>query len=203
MGYRTLARTRTRAIRFLSAAFWPGLPGAAGIKALPNIRTTNGAQVPKYNCSTRNTRDQEQGRALADTATEWAQHRQLVQAIMDKVVALLERMDRTTPPGDYSLRRILVETGVTLDMIRARVAHQAFAGRPPDAYWPPMRAPLDTFATDLGMLVCGPLERAPAYARFWEPETRALLRDVGRGQDTPYRRGNLPLSPPRTCQPTV
>ncbi len=33
--------------------FWPGPRGAAGIKASPNIGTTNGAQVHKYNCSTR------------------------------------------------------------------------------------------------------------------------------------------------------
>src|SRR5262245_43980813 len=123
--------------------------------------------------------------ATYDIPTEWAQRRELVQAIMDNVVALLEREDRTTPPGGYSLRRILVETGVTLDMLRARVAHQAFAGGPPEAFWPPMRALLDTFDPDLGMLVCGPLERAPAYARFWEPETRALVRNVGMRRDTP------------------
>ena len=98
----------------------------------------------------RDIRDQEQGRALSDTATAWAQRRQLVQAIMDKVVALLERMDRTTPPGGSSLRRILVETGVTLDMLRARVAHQALAGGPLETFWPPMRALLDTFAPELG-----------------------------------------------------
>ena len=113
--------------------------------------------------------------------TEWAQRRALVQAIMDNVMELLERMDRTTPPGGYSLRRILVATGVTLDTIRARVAHQAFAGGPPEAFWPPMRARLDTFAPELGSLVCDTLEMAPAYARFWEPETRALMRDVGMG----------------------
>src|SRR5262245_57086029 len=41
-----------------------------------------------------------------------------------------------------------------------------------------MRALLDTFAPDLGSLACDALEMAPAYARFWEPETCALLHDV-------------------------
>ena len=32
---------------------WLGPRGAAGLKAAPNIGTTNGAQFHKYNCSTR------------------------------------------------------------------------------------------------------------------------------------------------------
>src|SRR5262249_20567574 len=39
------------------------------------------------------------------------------------------------------------------------------------------RTLLDDFAPELGDLVCGPLEMEPAYERFWEPETRALMRD--------------------------
>src|SRR5262249_15179943 len=92
---------------------------------------------------------------------------------------LLERMDRTTPPGYYSLRRIFDETEVTLDMIRARVAHQAFAGGPPEAFWPPIRALLDGFAPELGWLVCGSLEMDPGYEAFWEPDVRELKALVG------------------------
>jgi hypothetical protein len=59
-------------------------------------------------------------------------------------------------------------------MVRARVAHQAFAGGPPEAFWPPMRAVLDQFAPQLGELVCGGLEMDSAYEVFWEPEVREL-----------------------------
>jgi hypothetical protein len=98
----------------------------------------------------------------------------------------MEQMDHTAAPGCYSLRRILVETGATLDMIRARVAHQAFAGGPPEAFWPPMRALLDRFfCPGLGEVVCDGLDMDRAYEAFWEPETRALMRDLGRWQDTP------------------
>jgi hypothetical protein len=79
----------------------------------------------------------------------------------------------------------LVETGVTLDTIRARVAHQAFADRPPEAFWAQVRALLDEFAPDLGSLVCSSLEMDPAYRTFWAPETRALMRDQSVWQDTP------------------
>ena len=108
------------------------------------------------------------------TPTEWEQRRRLVQAIMDSLGHLMEQMDHTTAPSGYSLRRILVETGDTLDMIRARVAHQAFAGGPPEAFWPPMRAVLDQFAPQLGELVCGGLEMDSSYEVFWEPEVREL-----------------------------
>jgi hypothetical protein len=91
---------------------------------------------------------------------------------MDNLVYLIEQTDRTTPPGCYALRRILAETGVSIDTIRARVAHQAFGGEPPEAFWPPMRALLDQFATELGNLVCGGLDVDDAYELFWEPDTR-------------------------------
>jgi hypothetical protein len=114
----------------------------------------------------------------ASTPTEWEQRRQLVEAIMVNVVRLMEQLDR--PPGtlrprhSYSLRDIFEETELTLDTIRARVAHQAFAGGSPEAFWPPMRALLDSFAPELGMLVCESLEWDPAYEVFWEPEVREL-----------------------------
>jgi hypothetical protein len=112
------------------------------------------------------------------TPTEWEQRRRLVQAIMDSLGQLMEQMDHTAAPSGYSplgLRRILVETGVTLDMIRARVAHQAFAGGPPEAFWPPMRALLDRFFfPEVGSLVCESLEWDPAYEVFWEPDVREL-----------------------------
>ena len=68
----------------------------------------------------------------------------------------------------------MADTDVTLDTIRARVAHQAFASGPPEAFWPSMCAVLDQFAPQLGMLVCEPLQWDPAYEAFWEPEVRAL-----------------------------
>jgi hypothetical protein len=102
---------------------------------------------------------------------------------MDNLMSIL---DKGSGDGFFSLRDIFEATAVTLDTIRARVAHQAFAGGPPEAFWPPMRALLDTFAPELGSLACGALEMAPAYERFWEPETRALLRDLGMRQDTPH-----------------
>ena len=119
------------------------------------------------------------------TPTEWEQRRRLVQAIMDSLGQLMEQMDHTAAPGCYSLRRILVETGVTLDMIRARVAHQAFAGGPPEAFWPPMRALLDSFFPELGSLVCESLEMERAYEAFWEPETRALMHEMSNATPEP------------------
>ena len=118
-----------------------------------------------------------------DIPTEWEQRRLLVQAIMDNLMSIL---DKGSGDGFFSLRDIFEATAVTLDTIRARVAHQAFAGGPPEAFWPPMQALLDTFAPELGSLACGALEMAPAYERFWEPETRALMRDLGMRQDTPH-----------------
>jgi hypothetical protein len=108
---------------------------------------------------------------MARTQTAWEQRRRLVQAIMDNLIA---RMDRGSGGNSFSLRRILADTGVTLDMVRARVAHQAFAGGPPETFWPSMCAVLDQFAPQLGMLVCEPLQWDPAYEAFWEPEVRAL-----------------------------
>ena len=103
--------------------------------------------------------------------TAWEQRRRLVQAIMDSLMSILHRGSG----GDgFSLRDILRATDVTLDTIRARVAHQAFAGGPPETFWPSMCAVLDQFAPELGMLVCEPLQWDPAYEAFWEPEVRAL-----------------------------
>src|SRR5262245_55106930 len=98
-----------------------------------------------------------------DIPTEWVQRRQLVLAIMDNLMSIL---DKGSGDGLISLRDIFEATAVTLDMIRARVAHQAFAGGPPEAFWPPMRALLDTFDPGLGSFACEPLDMAPAYERF-------------------------------------
>ena len=104
------------------------------------------------------------------TPTAWEQRRRLVQAIMDSLMSILDKGS-----GDgFTLGDILRATDVTLDTIRARVAHQAFAGGPPETFWPPMRAVLDQFAPQLGELVCGGLEMDSAYETFWEPEVRAL-----------------------------
>ena len=103
--------------------------------------------------------------------TAWEQRRRLVQAIMDSLMSIL---DKGSGDGFFSLRDIFEATEVTLDTIRARVAHQAFAGGPPETFWPPMRAVLDQFAPQLGELVCGGLEMDSAYETFWEPEVRAL-----------------------------
>jgi hypothetical protein len=70
-------------------------------------------------------RDQEPGRATSDTSTAWEQRRRVVQAIMDSLMSLL---DRGADGDGFSLRDILRATDVTRDTIRARVAHQAFAG---------------------------------------------------------------------------
>jgi hypothetical protein len=113
--------------------------------------------------------DQEVTKASQRTA--WELRRRLVQAMMDHLRSLLEK--GSDSPG-MSLRDILRTTAVSLDIIRARVAHQAFAGGPPEAFWPPMRALLDRFAPERGMLVCGSLEWDPAYEVFWEPEVREL-----------------------------
>jgi len=104
------------------------------------------------------------------TPTAWEQRRRLVQAIMDSLMSML---DKGSGNG-FSLRDILRATDVTLDTIRARVAHQAFAGGPPEAFWPPMRALLDDFAPELGSLVCESVEWDPAYEMFWEPEVWEL-----------------------------
>ena len=105
------------------------------------------------------------------TPTAWEQRRRLVQAIMDSLMSIL---DKGSGDGFFSLRDIFIATDVTLDMVRARVAHQAFAGGPPETFWPSMCALLDQFAPQLGMLVCEPLQWAPAYEAFWEPEVREL-----------------------------
>ena len=62
----------------------------------------------------------------------WEQRRCLVQAIMDNLMSIL---DKGSGDGFFSLRDIFEATEVTLDTIRARVAHQAFAGGPPDTFW--------------------------------------------------------------------
>jgi hypothetical protein len=125
-----------------------------------------------------------------DAPTEWEQRRRLVEAIMDSVGQILVQTDHSPdapkPPGHFSLRDIFEATEVTLDMIRTRVAHQAFAGGTPEAFWPPMRALLDDFAPELGSLACSSLEMDPAYERFWEPATRALMRGMGVEQATPH-----------------
>jgi hypothetical protein len=90
---------------------------------------------------------------------------------MDSLRSLL---DRGADADGFSLRDILRATDVSLDTIRARVAQQAFAGEPPEVFWPPMKALLDRFAPGLSMLVCESLEWDPAYAVFWEPEVREL-----------------------------
>jgi hypothetical protein len=60
----------------------------------------------------------------ASQLTEWELRRRLVQEIMDHLRSLLDKGD-----GDgFSLRDLLRTTAVSLDTIRARVAHQAFAG---------------------------------------------------------------------------
>jgi hypothetical protein len=137
-------------------------------------------------------RDQEPVIATSDTSTAWEQRRRVVQAIMDSLMSLL---DRGADGSGFSLRDILRATDVTLDTIRARVAHQAFAGGPPEAFWPPMKALLDTFAPELGMLVCGELEMDPAYERFWGPETQELKHALE--QQTPC----LPRTPTRRQHP--
>jgi hypothetical protein len=104
---------------------------------------------------------------------EWEQRRRLVQAIMEGVTALLDRGAGLPGPG-FTLREILRATGVTLDTIRARVATQAFAGGPPEAFWPAMRQVLDQFAPQLGDLMCARHKWDPAYERFWEADVRAL-----------------------------
>ena len=91
--------------------------------------------------------------------TEWEQRRRVVQRIMDKLTVILDR--------SVSLRTLA-------DAIGIRVARQAFAGGPPETFWPSMCAVLDQCAPQLGMLVCEPLQWDPAYEAFWEPEVRAL-----------------------------
>src|SRR5215510_1755327 len=83
------------------------------------------------------------------TPTEWEQRRQLVQAIMGSLMSIL---DKGSGDGLLSLRDIFEAIDVTLDTIRARVAHQAFAGGPSEAFWPPMQALLDSFYPELGSL---------------------------------------------------
>src|SRR5262245_65967005 len=94
---------------------------------------------------------------------------------MDSLISMLHRESGS---DGFALREILRATDITLDTIRARVAHQAFAGGPPEAFWPPMRALLDSFAPELGELVCSELEMERAYETFWEPDTRALMREM-------------------------
>jgi hypothetical protein len=114
---------------------------------------------------------QDHDETMARTQTAWEQRRLLVQAIMDSLMSILHRGSGS---DGFSLRHILRAMDVTLDTIRARVAHQAFAGGPPETFWPSMCAVLDQFAPELGMLVCEPLQWDPAYEVFWEPEVRAL-----------------------------
>ena len=101
--------------------------------------------------------------------TEWEQRRRVVQRIMDKLTVSLDR--------SVSLR--------TLDAIGVRVAHQAFAGGPPEAFWPPMRALLDQCGPEWGRLVCEPLARDPAYDLLWEPRVRERSHDRRRGDHGP------------------
>jgi hypothetical protein len=119
------------------------------------------------------------------TPTEREQRRRLVQAIMDNLMSIL---DKGSGDGFFSLRDIFIATDVTLDMIRARVAHEAFAGGPPETFWPSMCAVLDQFAPQLGMLVCEPLQWDPAYEAFWEPEVRALKALVEPERQPPAER---------------
>ena len=51
---------------------------------------------------------------------------------MDSLMSIL---DKGSGDGFFSLRDIFEPTDVTLDMVRARVAHQAFAGGPPETFW--------------------------------------------------------------------
>src|SRR5262245_19729878 len=89
--------------------------------------------------------------------TQWVQRRQLVQAIMDQLPAFLDR-GADLGRGGCTLREILTAIEVTLDTLRARVATQAFADGPPEAFWPAMHRVLDQFAPQLGDLVCADLE---------------------------------------------
>ena len=123
-----------------------------------------------------NLRQQDHAETMARKPTEWEQRRRLVQAIMDSLISIL---DRGAGGTGFTLRDILRATDVTLDTIRARVAHQAFAGGPPETFWPSMCAVLDQFAPQLGKLVCEPLQWDPAYEAFWEPEVRELKALVG------------------------
>jgi hypothetical protein len=114
---------------------------------------------------------QDHDETIARKPTEWEQRQRLVQAIMDSLMSILHRKSGS---DGFALWDILRATDVTLDTIRARVAHQAFAGGPPETFWPSMCAVLDQFAPQLGLLVTEPLQWDPAYEAFWEPEVRAL-----------------------------
>ena len=110
------------------------------------------------------------------TPTEWEQRRRLVQAIMDNLIAL---MDRGSGGNSFSLRRILADTDVTLDTIRARVARQAFASGPPEAFWPSMCAVLDQFAPSWACWCANRCSGTPLMRRSGSPESQGTASPCG------------------------